>query len=557
MEDRPNISPSTGQTYEFRNPQDCAVGIAFAFGISLLMIIVIAVSLFSLFTSSSHKPLMPGIIGGMSVIPIFGIWTGIYLLKRPRKIIAGPQGVVIVGLTGRKEIPWSDIADIEIKEVENVTSQWVKTFSGQSAVANKCIVLRNHANRQIGAIDGNIENFDFLTATITSYCSVTQGKSVYDADLQKNRTIASRKKKMRLNLVLGLFLFLMAIASMTVISIDHFQKQALENEGLSADATIKRIYIYNVTPRLEYTFSTPDGKSYSKDVMVSKELYDQWKEGQIIAVKYVPSDPDNSRLLRGHVEDFDVPFGLLIVFGIVIVAIGAGTLCMYYLKIVDIKHENGKWKIVRLDDPEPVMAQSPTAAAFVGTIIPQHQEAQQEAIPMNSPELQTIQQPVASHEKKTLPGGLKAIGILNILFGSLGAMWNGVRIILLLLLVSRPDDVFLPIMIPEEWGWVMASHSFALLCAVGLCISGIGILRLANWGRILAICAAAAKLALGLWDMFDVMRISTGDVDSQQQTIAAAVKGGYVFVVVLTLIYPVIVLILMLRRSTRQCFQKK
>jgi hypothetical protein len=536
---------------EFRNTQNILMTVTASFGISLLMIIVIAVNLYLLFLSSSNKPMMPGLIGGMSVIPIFGIAAGIYFLKRPRKIIISSDGVAIVGLISRKDIPWPDIADIEINEAESIADNWVKTFSGQSAVQKKRVILRDGSRRQLGTIEGNIEEFDTLMAMIISNSSQSRGKPVFDAGLQKNRTMTARKKKMRLNLGLGLFLSLMAIASMVVISVDHVSQKTLETQGQAIDAVISKHYKYNVTPRLEYTFTADDGKSYTKDAMVEKTVWEQLKEGDTIPVKYVPSNPDNSRLLKGYVDDFDVPFPLMIIMGGAILALGAGCACMYFLKIVDIKHENGKWIIVRLNDPELLIAPSSPVPAVAPQI-------QTQAVPVFSPVAQSPQCPAAPQGKQKLPGGLKAIGILNIIFGSIGILFNSFRIVFVLAYMINPEAFPFSIEMTGNSGWILAGHSLALLCALALCISGIGILRFANWGRILALTVVSIKIIMGLWEIAGVFRLPVVETVSQEQAfIINTSKAFYIFIAMLVLIYPVIVFILLNRRSTRQCFRNK
>jgi hypothetical protein len=556
-QDNPTPSEDTAglSIQEFRNSQNVVLAVAAAFGLSLLMIIVIVINLVLLFTSSSHNPIMPGIIGGMSVVPIFGITAGVYFLKRPRKITINPQGLVITGTMSQKQITWQEIADVEIKEVESIADNWIKTFSGQSAVQKKRIVLRDGSQRQIGVIDGNIERFDSLAAMIVSYSSQIQNKPVYDSGLQKNRTMASRKKKMRLNLGVGIFLCLMAIASIVVFSVDYRDKQALEKQGKSADATIKRIYMYNVTPRLEYTFTTADGESYSKDVMVKKEFYGQWKEGQIIPVRYVPANPDNSRLLRGNVEEMDIPFPIMIAGEVIILAIAIGCVCMYFLKIVDIKHENGKWIIVRLNDPELSIAALTSSPAAV--MQPQNVQVQTvpAAVPVVSLPVQSQQYTTVLQGKQKLPGGLKAIGILNIIFGLLGILWNGFQVISVLIIILSSKTVPSQPEVLPDWDWILYGPGFSLLCACILCISGIGILQFANWGRILAVMAATGKLILGLYQMIDIIFTPLKMSESEQEYIIIASKMFACFIVFLTLIYPLIVLILLNRRSTRQSFQ--
>ena len=137
----------------------------------------------------------------------------------------------------------------------------------------------------------------------------------------------------------------------------------------------------------------------------------------------------------------------------------------------------------------------------------------------------------------------------------MGAVWNIGRLILAHLLASNAIAGAENIELQPNLTWVSVGHGIATLISILLVISGIGILSFLNWGRILAIIAASAKFILGTIEIISVSLSPTEAVGTEQRFTTNVVKVFYVFCVLLTMIYPVIVLVLLQRRSTRELFK--
>jgi hypothetical protein len=110
----------------------------------------------------------------------------------------------------------------------------------------------------------------------------------------------------------------------------------------------------------------------------------------------------------------------------------------------------------------------------------------------------------------------------------------------------------------------------SLVISVMTIISGIALLGMRSWGRTLAICAALASLLLTSAELvytflvaLPVMNEAAEILAKQGQQEAMAARfipiAGYitVFVLVFTMVYPIVVLVMMLLPSTAAAFRDK
>jgi hypothetical protein len=307
---------------------------------------------------------------------------------------------------------------------------------------------------------------------------------------------------------------------------------------------------------MEYSFAAPDGKKYSKNVMVDRKYWDAVENNKTVPVKYLPANPRNNKLSSGQVEDTEMPLPVIIVMSVIVGGIGLLSVCMYFLKIADIKIENGRLRIIRENQVEL----SPTTTALLdaaGSAYTAQQSKPQ--VPESSPAVTaaaTQSETYGISPHRVLPGGLKAIGILNIAFGGLGTIWNLGRLLLAYTLTSNQVSIAENVELEINLAWVLIGHGIASLIAVLLVISGIAILMFLNWGRILALIAASVKLLLGAIEIISVSLSPIETADTEQQFIAHIVKVFYVFFIILIMVYPVIILVLLRRRSTRELFKR-
>ncbi|MHC4758168.1 MAG: hypothetical protein ACYTE8_05900 [Planctomycetota bacterium] len=542
---------------EFRNPMKVGLYVTLALTGSVLTIIMLAITFFLMLLSNKSSPFMPGLMGGMSILPIMGISIAIYMLRMPVKILIHEQGLTIEWLIKRKLFYWNEIAKIELKDVDFARTWW-GSFTGKKGVPKECLVLLNCNDGKIATIGGDIENFHTLVQEVHNRTSVSQGVSTFNARTQISRQAKKLKANRITIFVLGLFFAIGGTAFGIMSIVEEHNKRMLDNEGQLIEATINRHYMYNITPRIEYTFTAPDGLVYSQNVMVEREFWDSLEENGTVTVKYLPNNPKNNKLLTGQAESMDPPFVLCITASIGVTTLGIICLGMFAFRISDIKFENGRFKIVRTDYVEL----SDTAKTLIDNN--EHTETTEEPQSLIL-ETETVNVyaniPHKSNniiQTNKLPGGLKAIGILNIFFGSLGLLWNILRIILACVFIIRPVTVFENMQIqPTNLVYTFLSHGLFVLAAFLLVLSGVGILFLKNWGRILGIAAACGKIVLSTIELILTFFMNAELFSNEQQFSFNVGRAFIVFVILLTIIYPLVVFVILLHKSTRQAFKNK
>jgi hypothetical protein len=538
-----------GEILEFRNSQKVGLHVLMALGASFFMIIIITLNLFIMFLSNKQSIFTPGLIGGLSVIPIMGIAAAIFLLKSPVRVVLDDAGLTLEWLIRRKTILWNEIFEIQIKETDGSVTWW-GSFAGKKDQPKERLLLFDRNGRKFAEIPANVKPFDVLIREIHKRTSAVQGVSTFNIDKQTSLEKSARSKKRRLLLVAGVPLAALGIAFGIMACMTEHDKRLLEKDGRIIEAAVDRRYIYNITPRLQYSFTTPDGLSFSNNVMVEREYWDQIENNQTVSVKYLPAKPANNHLVSGQINSSDFPLPLSIVMSLFITILSIACIIMYFLRISDIKFENGRFKIIRENQIElspAVSSLAQTSGSPSAAYVSQYQE------PVPLPVI--LEQPtVVSHLKK-LPAGLKAIGILNIVFGSMGVLWNASRFFIAYVIAFQAIEIAQNIELKINPAWILMGHGFAVLVALAFVLSGIVILLFHNWGRILAIICACVKLILGSVEIVSTLFFSDEITNPEQRFVASVATAFYIFFVLLTMVYPVIVLVILRRSSTREVFR--
>ncbi len=106
-----------------------------------------------------------------------------------------------------------------------------------------------------------------------------------------------------------------------------------------------------MTPRLEYEFAAENGQKITRDAMLTQAAWNGLDGADTVAVRYVPSDPDNNRLVAEEVEgEFGSPAtNLLLSIAVGAIAgffIGVG-LMQWFGWDIDLDSKTGKLSIKR------------------------------------------------------------------------------------------------------------------------------------------------------------------------------------------------------------------
>ncbi|MHC4691293.1 MAG: DUF3592 domain-containing protein [Planctomycetota bacterium] len=540
---------------EFKNRQKIVLPVIISLVASIIAIIMIVITFFLGLLSSGSDPLMPGIVGGVSVLPVFGLSYAFYLLRIPVRIVVADSGLTLEWLIRQKTFSWSMISRLELKE-PGVFHNWVSSVKGKSETASEMLVIFDPKGKKLFEIGDSIENFSVLMEEIRQRSSDASGKATFNARDQIQKKIHRQNKKRIFLLVFGIIFAGISITVLVISIVASHNKKLLKTEGQIIKATITRHYIYNVTPRLEYSFTTEGGETFSKNVMVNKPYWETLEENGTVPVRYLPSNPKINTLAFDDANDSDLPPVIAVPICLVVCFMGCTCIVMYFLKITDLKIENGRFKVVRVGDVESKFV-SETLEHEGETAIPSENLNLPEAIPIEP--VMVCETETEEIQISSLPKGLKAVGVLNIVFGGLGFLWNMMRILLAVILINNPDLLVINIALPEKTFLIFLQHFFAAVLALVLVVSGVGILLWKNWARILAVVVVIGQLVVGLKDVLVVLfsvKSGTEGLAPDQVFILKVITGFYTFLVILTMVYPAVVLLLLQRRSTREIFRR-
>src|SRR5215212_10509977 len=85
-------------------------------GGGIFFCIVVIFLFIGLLNQSGNHQFQPGIIGGLSVVPIMLIVRGLTRLRLITKVTIDPDAIALESLISFKAIPWTDIHRIQKKE---------------------------------------------------------------------------------------------------------------------------------------------------------------------------------------------------------------------------------------------------------------------------------------------------------------------------------------------------------------------------------------------------------------------------------------------------------
>ena len=343
----PNKS-QTDEVMEFRNSQKVGLQVTASLGTSLIIIVIIAMNLFLMFLSSKPHSVSPGLMGGLAVIPVMGITAAICLLKSPVRILLDDQKLTLQWLIRRKTFLWKEISEIQLKKAD---SSLTGAFTSKKDAPKERLLLLDHNSHKIAEIPASIKPFDVLVREIHNRTSLAKGTSTFNIDKQTSQEIAARGKKRIYLLILGIPFVALGVTMGITSLVTEYNKRLLEKDGQIIQAAVTRHYIYNITPRMEYTFVAPDGRTYSKNVMVDRNYWDTVEKQETVPVKYLPTNPSKSKLTFGQIDDADIPLPLVIAASLFVTAMGFVCMIMYFFRISDIKFEKGRFKIERTKLP--------------------------------------------------------------------------------------------------------------------------------------------------------------------------------------------------------------
>lgn len=297
---------------------------------------------FLLLLRSAPRPgddMVPGLIGGLSVIGIALIARGIFLLRSTVHVALDSVGVHCETYLGRQTILWTDIDRVERDNHSPMMGSKAYTVLRLVATTGKPLMT----------ISETIADFEVLAAEVIARSTDAARHATYNSAQDEQRRVDRAARQIRWTAWgFGFFTLFMAAALGWGIHEElHLRRFATDADRV--EATILRREMVRVTPHVEYTFEV-QGQRYTRDAtMWQGPEYDALEDKTTVPVEYLRSDPGWNRLVAG--EDPGPQFGgkFLWVTGGGLVMFGA--LFVFTLLGFDFKTENGVSTLTRWGRP--------------------------------------------------------------------------------------------------------------------------------------------------------------------------------------------------------------
>jgi hypothetical protein len=274
--------------------------------------------------------MMPGMLGGASVLGFGLLARGLFLLRTTARVVVDDSWVHLESAFARRSVGWGEIARIECDKRS-------PALGGETL---RVVRLIGTSGKRLAEISETIGDFEFLANEITQRSTAARGQATFDAQADEKRRVTRDAKKIEwVSFFFGLATLGMGATLWAGINEEmHLRRYA--SEGKRVEAKIVRRYMYRVTPRLEFSFRDEAGKEHTRDTMMYQgPAWDALEGKKTVPVEYLKSDPSWNRLLEG--EDAETKFG-----GKFLLVSGGGFLVFGFLFLVtllgfDLKMENG------------------------------------------------------------------------------------------------------------------------------------------------------------------------------------------------------------------------
>jgi hypothetical protein len=250
----------------------------------------------------------------MSTMPMLiglgALMTAWVLARTPRQVTVSGEGLSIEGAREIRRFSWGEIG-------------WVAV--GETPLSNRRqLVVYDTAGKTLAKVSEAFDDFDMLADLV-----VQQIGEKPDDTSERIRT----QKAKRSALFAGGIGVVMLVVSTSVAWMTHREQRAarlLNEAGVKGEAEIVRWFLApnGVTPRLEYSITTADGRTATRNAEVERAFWDGLEGATRVPVVYVPDEPAISRLEVGEPEGqdpLDTPLGA---YGL---AAGGAVLCLVLL----------------------------------------------------------------------------------------------------------------------------------------------------------------------------------------------------------------------------------
>ena len=512
--------------------------------------------------STPANDMMPGVIGGLSVFGIALIGRGIFLLRGVTRVILDDAAVHVEGFIARRSVAYAEIERV-------ARDRQTQLLAGKTS---DVLLLRAAGEtRPLAIIPDTIGGFEELAIELAERAAAARGgRSVYDpaADDAARQTRESRQLRL---VSIGMSVFaLLFLGAFCYGVYEEVHDRRLRSRGTQVDAQVSQRFMRRVTPYIAYTFRDAQGRVHSREVMVSQPTYDATDGARTIPVVYLPDEPDWNRLAAG---DASTDFGGKSLFLFGGGALVFGGLAVMTLLGIDIKSDNGHTRIVRHGRVIREWGKKPAAQSSEPPALPTladddgrsdddgHDHDRDDRVadiidaaylpspPLSPPSLSPVPTTIAPAR----PTGLLVLGVLCLLFGLGGFLLHAANWWIDSRSRTRELNVGNEVMVVEQPAYAAYWSAADAALAALLILTGIGLLMLKRWSRVLGIPVAALQILSSLAAIaIIVAAMATAPAENGPDSMTVVTFNvAAVVAKVLSAIFPAVLLFILAKRSTR------
>ncbi len=253
-------------------------------GLIVVALLVFAVHVSTPLEKQMSFPIFICTIVSLIMIAISVIGNAIWILRTPSRLELRPDGILFISPIACEQFPWGVIGRVETDKRE-----W--PMVGKEV---RLLVIYGTTGKKLITVTDRIRNFDQLLVDVQSRLRKTHNQPIVDARLRRSKLMAL--------MFFGFGVF--SCVAVVFLGVDGWRTRTnlalLHSNGHEIQAKIKRHYIFNVTPRIEYVFEATDGSMHSRNTEMTRAAWNETEDCSTVAVRFVPSNPDFSRLVEGE-----------------------------------------------------------------------------------------------------------------------------------------------------------------------------------------------------------------------------------------------------------------
>jgi hypothetical protein len=282
--------------------------------------------------SSRLKDIQPGIIGGLSVVPIILLARALFLLRGVKRVIIDKDGISLQGTISSKTIAWN--------QIERISKKDRSALMGEN---QDVLVLLGAKGKELAEIRDNLDRFPELIEQVTDRSAAARGAPTLDLAADEAAQAAKDRRKPRLMGILFGFFTLMMGAGFFLSLAQRSRDAKYVSEGMRVDAKI----IHRDRQFVDYQFNDEHSKQHTGGALLKQKAFDDLLGARTLTVVYLRSDPSTNRPVAG-VDDpglgrlWWVMLGGAVLFGAMMVLSLLG---------FDVKTKSGSVEITRWGKP--------------------------------------------------------------------------------------------------------------------------------------------------------------------------------------------------------------